>query len=124
VRLDKLVWVEIDPDTRYVVRIFKSQKQMVLQMPYAECGTTQQMLYKVAVWDVRHQCWLRSKGECELCGDTVTEQSGQMHERQHRGKGGEISVANSVFVCAKTHKREHRDREPRWSRHDSRSEAA
>jgi hypothetical protein len=74
------------------------------------------MEYTQAVRDIRHQLFVRSSGYCELCGDIVLESSGHMHEQVHRGRGGEISLANSVFVCAKTHQLEHKDRNPHWSK--------
>ena len=74
------------------------------------------MDYRQAVGEIRHQLFLRSEGFCELCGDIVLESSGHMHEVKHRGKGGEISLDNSVFVCAKTHAFEHRDRSPRFTK--------
>ena len=107
----KLVWTEVDPKTLFVVRIFRNQKAAL-----ASNTLIMHMDQAKAVGSIRHQLWLRCGGICELCGDIVTEASGHMHEQKHRGKGGEISIWNSVFVCAKTHKREHRDREPRWSR--------
>ena len=69
-----------------------------------------------AIASIRHQCFLRSKGFCELCGSVVTENSGHLHEQKHRGKGGEISLVNSVFICARTHQFEHRDRNPRFTK--------
>lgn len=74
------------------------------------------MEYRQAVKEIRHQLFIRSGGYCELCGDLVLESSGHMHEQHHRGKGGEISLANSVFVCSKTHQLEHKDRNPHWSK--------
>jgi 5-methylcytosine-specific restriction endonuclease McrA len=67
-----------------------------------------------AVSEIRHHIFVRSGGECEHCGVPVTESSGHMHEKQHRGKGGEISIENSVFICAKCHQHQHKDRNPRW----------
>jgi len=75
------------------------------------------MEYRQAVKEIRHQLFIRSGGYCELCGDIVLESSGHMHEQTHRGQpGGEISLENSVFVCAKTHKLEHADRNPRFTK--------
>jgi hypothetical protein len=39
-----------------------------------------------------------------------------MHEKLHRGKGGEISFENSILICHPCHRHEHRDRNPRWSK--------
>lgn len=109
----KLVWVETNAQG-LAIRIFRSASaagrhpdnfQYIVRMPRSE-----------AVSQIRHQLWLRCKGQCELCGDTVIEISGHMHETKHRGKGGEVSLANSVFVCPRTHVLEHKDRNPRWSK--------
>lgn len=110
------VWVEADLSGVYprVVRIFKSDRSA-----FAAHIPLTSMHYMAALASVRRQCFYRSKGFCELCGDLLTEKSGHLHERKHRGKGGEISLENSVFVCAKTHKREHRDREPKFTRRQS-----
>ena len=74
------------------------------------------MEYRQAVGEVRHQLFVRSKGFCELCADPITEDSAHMHEQVHRGKGGEISLANSVFICPTCHKRAHSDRNPRFTK--------
>lgn len=68
-----------------------------------------------AVKSIRNQIFHRSHGYCEICGAIVLETSGHMHERVHRGRGGEISLENSVFICPKCHFREHADRNPRFS---------
>jgi len=108
----KSVWVEIisgDTDLT-VVRIFKSRSAA-----HRTGAILALMDYAAAVKVIRHQLWIRCKGECELCGSYVTESSGQMHEKwKHRGKGGEISMDNSVFACPKSHKYEHRDRNPKF----------
>lgn len=111
---NELVWVEMDFSREWrpgrAIRIFRSYTA-------AAFGTNvQQMKYGEAVKDIRHQLFLRSKGNCEQCGSIVSEDSGHMHERQHRGKGGEISLANSIFICPKCHKYDHRDREPKFNR--------
>lgn len=117
-RVYKTVWVELrcdDPDGfPYVVRIFKNQKAA-----YASGLRTARTVYETAVKDIRAQLWKRCGGFCELCGDLVTEKSGHMHEQKWRGKGGEISLENSVFICAKTHKLEHNERNPQFTRRKS-----
>lgn len=104
----KLVWVE-QGGFNHAIRIFRSQKAA-----FAAQVMTVQMCRDVAVSDIRHQIFRRSKGSCEGCSSPITESSGHMHERQHRGRGGEISLDNSVFICAKCHQYAHRDRNPRW----------
>ena len=68
-----------------------------------------------AISAIRRQIFERSKGECELCSTPVTWGAGHMHELLPRGKGGEISLENSVFVCPACHKHEHRERSPQWT---------
>ena len=109
--MSKMVWVETDFSNN-IIRIFRSR--------LASAGTRwcqiQKRDYADAVQAIRHALFIRSRGFCELCGDIVLEDSGHMHEQKPRGKGGEISLANSVFVCAKTHRLEHADRNPRFTK--------
>lgn len=108
--MSNLVWVE-QAQNLHVIRIFRTEKAA-----FASRVMIVEMDRALAVADIRHQIFLRSNGFCEQCGDIVTEQSGQMHEKKHRGQFGEISLENSDFVCGKTHKREHRKRETRFTR--------
>jgi hypothetical protein len=107
---NKIVWAEKDDQYR-AIRIFKSKKAALNS---GVCVSP--ILYAVAVYQIRRTIWLRSKGECELCAAPITESSGHMHEQQHRGKGGEISLANSVFICPICHRRAHADRNPHFSK--------
>ena len=110
---DDYVWVQLHRQTLLPIRIYgtaqafadRESGDWVDSRPRAE-----------AVAAIRHQIFVRSKGDCELCGSPITEQIGHMHEMQHRGKGGDISLANSVMACAKCHKHQHRDREPKFTR--------
>ncbi len=70
----------------------------------------------LAVGSIRRQIFWRSEGFCEMCGEIVLESSGHMHEKQHRGKGGEISLENSIFICAKCHQDAHKERNPRFTK--------
>lgn len=110
---NRWVWVEVSEDGARVVRIFKSEKTA-----FDRGQNIDWMTYEQAVGDIRHQTFMRSNGFCELCASVVTEKSGHLHEMKHRGKGGEISLDNSVFICARTHKHEHRDRNPHWTKKD------
>ena len=107
------VFVEIDMEGD-VVRIFKNRSDA------SDCidlnNIVVQMDYTLAVGDIRHHIFLRSGGNCELCGSMVTEEGGHMHEQVHRGKGGEISLANSVFICARCHRWAHKDRNPQFTK--------
>jgi 5-methylcytosine-specific restriction endonuclease McrA len=108
---ERIVWVQIDSMTQKPVRIFKNSKAA-----FASEGLITSMRYSAAVESIRHDLFIRSGGWCELCGDRVSECSGHMHEQKFRGKGGEISLENSVFICAKTHKDAHKDRNPQFTR--------
>lgn len=88
---------------------------MVEKMPYMEDGPTAQMSRARAVHLIRDQVWWRTGGECQDCGDTVPLEAMHMHEKIHRGQGGEISLDNSVCLCAKCHLDiEHGNRKPRF----------
>lgn len=123
---DRIVWVEYGGAPLTIVRIFRNKTAAYAFMsPYSQvCGVQMrrsrvpigQERYTLAVSVIRHQLWLRCKGFCEMCGDTVIEKSGHMHEVKHRGKGGEISLANSVFICPKCHDLQHGDRKPQWTK--------
>ncbi len=106
-----LVWVELGLDA-LPVRIFRNKKASLA------AGWRQQYVRVDAVRIIRHKLFLRSQGECEFCGAWVFEDGGHMHERQHRGKGGEVSLVNSVFICPKCHQHAHADRSPRWAKKD------
>lgn len=58
---------------------------------------------KYAVGEIRRQVFERAAGHCERCDARITEQTGHMHEKLERGRGGEISVENSVALCPKCH---------------------
>lgn len=111
--MSPFVYVEADTSVSppRVIRIFRNEKAA-----FASHVVLISMPREDAVSSVRHQLFLRSKGFCEWCGDILTESSGHMHEKKHRGKGGEISLENSFFICVKTHKKEHSDREPKFTR--------
>ncbi len=110
---NKWVWGELNADRTHVVRIFKSKKAAVAA---GLCAPVVQVLYAYAVHQIRHQLFVRSHGECEICLAPVTEDSGHMHEKRHRGKGGEISLDNSIFICLSCHRRAHQDRNPRFKK--------
>lgn len=105
----KVAYVEVD-DSRFI-RIFKSRAS-------ANASGQEWVVveYSFAVKRIRHHLFVRSNGYCELCGDFLTESAGHMHEQKHRGKGGEISLENSVFICPTCHKHAHADRNPRFTK--------
>jgi hypothetical protein len=104
-------WVELDPATKLPVRILRTVKDT--RDPDKLFST---MDYSAAVWFIRHQLYRRSKGLCEFCSAVVLEDTAHMHEKQHRGHGGEISLENSVIICPTCHHQQHANREPKFSR--------
>ena len=105
--MSHFVWVELGANGQ-PIRIFKNRKQAT--------GFFREFPRRDAVASIRHQAFLRSEGDCEFCASPVTESGGHLHEKQHRGQGGEISLANSVFICAKCHRDAHKARNPQWSK--------
>lgn len=96
------VYVEIDGQKRPIriiknhAEVWKLPPEKVAQWPKSE-----------AVKAIRQQVVDRANGECEFCGDRVVAARGEMHEVVFRSQGGEVSVANSVFICGKCHRKEH-----------------
>jgi hypothetical protein len=111
----KEVWVELveKSDRLKVSRIFRSLSASIFPG-----SKSVQITRSFAVHSIRSQIFERSKGECELCSAPVTWDTGHMHEQIPRGKGGEISLENSVFVCAACHKHAHRKRNPQWTKRE------
>jgi 5-methylcytosine-specific restriction endonuclease McrA len=107
-RKTKLVYVELNEKGR-VSRIFRKYPEKLRIPDPTEFVRQQitQMSKTKAVAEVRHQIFIRSKGACEYCAGVITEQSGHMHEKVFRSHCGEISLANSVFVCYPCHRGEH-----------------
>lgn len=112
----KLDYVEIDPKTELPIRILRNRKD-ALALP---AEVVRQMAHSVAVKYIRDQVVARAKRngivKCEFCGAIINEFVGEMHEILPKGKGGEVSLANSRFICNDCHTgkpdSEHGDR--RW----------
>lgn len=109
--MSQMVWAEVNFGG-YVERIVRGRKT-VTDHPVCRILRVERAL---AVNSIRRQIVVRSDGECEICAAPVTESSGNMHEKVWRGKGGEISLANSIFICRTCHHREHKSRNPRFSK--------
>lgn len=108
---DRMVWVEQDAAMKHAVRIFKNRKDAIASRLHVVT-----MLRSIAVKDIRDQIMKRAGGYDELSGEPITARSGHMHEQKHRGKGGEISLDNSVGISQATHRRAHADRNPHFSK--------
>lgn len=110
--MTELVYVELDAGDR-PIRIFRDVK-VALAFPFSDLVA--QRPYREAVGQIRQMLWEKQKGECVRCGELITWKA-HMHEKTHRGEGGEISVNNSELLCADCHigpQGEHSDRQPRF----------
>jgi 5-methylcytosine-specific restriction endonuclease McrA len=94
------VWVEkIDGK---IVKLFRNQGAAAISKA-ADEGRVAETSRKDAVGEIRKQVFERSGGECEYCGKIVTYQTGHMHEVVPKGKGGDVSLYNCVFICYSCH---------------------
>lgn len=97
------VMVEINPENGQVLRIFRRDKSAFALDP----EHVREMPRSVAVGIIRHTIFERSKGRCEYCGRSVSENSwpnkGEMHEQVPKSRGGEVSTFNGVFLCRFCH---------------------
>jgi 5-methylcytosine-specific restriction endonuclease McrA len=57
----------------------------------------------VTVAEIRQQVYDRQGGRCRSCDKFVTSEQAHMHEKVHRGQGGEISLDNSEILCYDCH---------------------
>lgn len=72
-----------------------------------------------AVGSIRRQILERQRHECIRCGASISELTMHLHERIHRGQGGEISLENSEGLCSTCHigpSGEHGNRRPQFTR--------
>lgn len=107
------VLCEINPDTKQVIRIFKYPATAIFLKP--ECVLELPRQY--AVENVRRQVYDVSGGECRNCGALVSWSNFHMHEQTPKSKGGEVSIHNSVALCADCHlNQEHKSRKPQFKR--------
>lgn len=110
----KKVWVGLGTNF-LAVEIYKSLRECIQASPKYYI----QLNRAVAVEEIRKQIWDRTDGECEWCGSFITE-AFHMHEVIPRGEGGNISLENSVGICASCHLNDaHGDRKPRFGDHKS-----
>lgn len=64
---------------------------------------------------IRKELFTRQKGLCLWCGARLTSKMAHMHERLFRGKGGKISLDNSIILCYSCHMNDaHGDRKPKF----------
>lgn len=58
---------------------------------------------KDAVESIRRQVFDKADYRCHDCGNPTNWLSGEMHEVLPKGKGGEVSIDNSVCLCHNCH---------------------
>ena len=64
---------------------------------------------------IRTTIYNRQDGECLWCSKNITFQQAHMHEQKPRGRGGEISLDNSIILCYDCHiNNAHGNRRPQW----------
>lgn len=52
---------------------------------------------------IRRAIWERQEGICIRCPSLITWKTAHLHETKHRGRGGKISLENSVLLCFECH---------------------
>ena len=95
----KQVWVELSAAGR-VIRIFRNRRaaaETELAFPIDLVDRA------VAVKDIRAAVFQRDGYACTHCGKVVTWETGHLHERVWRGRGGEMSLENSTTLCFACH---------------------
>lgn len=94
------VFVETDGNSN-PIRIFKNNRAAL------ESGVPDLLISirerRDAVGYIRHQIFVRQRGICYRCPNQFTEAQMHLHEKVHRGRGGEISLDNSVGLCFTCH---------------------
>lgn len=110
----KLDYVQIDSKTELPIRILRTKKDALALPP----EVVRQLAHSVAIGYIRTQVIHRARRgsliRCEYCGEIVNELTGELHEVLPRGRGGEQSLDNCVFLCHDCHlgkDGEHRDRQ-------------
>ena len=104
-----IVWVEINNEGE-PTRIVKGWPIYSEKYPIAA-----KMDRAKAVASIRHQIYIREKGQCKHCAKRITEKQMHMDERIPRSKGGEISLANSDGLCYVCHiDKKHGNRKPQF----------
>ena len=107
------VYVELNGEQ--IIRIFRvNHEAYALSVEHPE--KVGYVARKVAVEEIRKAVFKRATDDdgithCEDCGKRIDFFTGHMHERLAKGKGGEVSIMNSVALCPRCHLEvEHGDR--------------
>ena len=112
----EFVHVVVGADGR-AIEILKNEKHSALATLAGY--TVGYMLRSLATEQIRLAVFKRDGYACTHCGAPVCIGTGHMHERLHRGRGGEISVNNSTTLCGGCHANNpvagHGKRKVQWS---------
>lgn len=104
------------------IRIFREAWQ-AREVPAFDLGLVREHNLAEATKQIRDWVFARDEFACVACAESITTESGELHERQWRGRieerdgkyyGGEVSRANSETRCFACHKETH-GREVKWS---------
>lgn len=99
--MSKLCWVEVQKEPPWhPIRIFRNSKDAVKAK--INLDPVVRMDRSKAVGLIRDQVIKNADGDCQQCGKTVGT-NGHMHEVIPRGKSGEVSIFNSILLCADCH---------------------
>ena len=77
--------------------IFKTEKSVPLNVEVILMEKAEAVKY------IRDTIWLRQDGDCLRCGEIITRKGMHMHEWVHRGRGGLVSLDNSLGLCYPCH---------------------
>jgi hypothetical protein len=107
---DKFAFVEFD--TFGPIRIFRTE-HAASQSQAWDLGMVKAWNRARATEAIRRRVFYRDGWLCVHCGNSITWETGHLHERQHRGEileisenewqGGEVSLANSETRCYHCH---------------------
>lgn len=113
------VFVEYDA-TGQICRIFRHRRNAVVSAAWEE-KRIHEYPRKDAVEFIRKRTFDIAEGHCKYCGKYCSWEVGEMHEELPRGKGGEISIYNSVWSCHDCHtgpSGQHKARQTRFGETD------
>ena len=58
--------------------------------------------------ELRRQKWLQARLHCEICHAWTSLETGHFHHIVSRGAGGDDTIENGLWLCAKCHDKKHR----------------
>jgi len=118
------VFVELQNGS--IIRIFRNSATAVLSKAWEE-RRVEEYPRREAVQCIRAKVFKDREGLCKYCGkyapfDGDVYSRGHLHEELPRGRGGEISIFNSVWACYDCHKHQHPEKQLRFGEHELRQD--